>query len=59
MVIVDITDAGRRLLAEVVPAVSEGERRWTATTTEAGRRRLTSSLGALADHLRSPAAGPS
>lgn len=54
MVIVDITDAGRALLAEVVPAVLEGERRWTAPTTPAGRRRLTDALGELVEHLRSP-----
>jgi len=55
MVIVDITAAGRTLLADVVPVVLAAERRWTATTTPAGRRRLTNGLGELVEHLRSPA----
>jgi len=58
MVIVRITDEGRSVLAAAGQEVIAGERRWAASTPPAARERLIDALGALADHLRSPAAAP-
>jgi DNA-binding MarR family transcriptional regulator len=57
-VLVDLTPEGAALLRRVVPAITGAEHRWTATTTAAQRRRLTTALGQLAEHLSSPAADP-
>jgi DNA-binding MarR family transcriptional regulator len=62
-VLVEITDDGRRLLADLVPKLIEHEKQWASALIPSRREQLLRLLGAVQDELRSlddsraPAAG--
>lgn len=51
-VLVEVTEAGRRLLAELEPHLIEQEKVWVEGVPQPDRERLLRLLGRLQDHLR-------
>jgi DNA-binding MarR family transcriptional regulator len=51
-VLVHLTPRGRKVLADVQPLVAQAERLWTGPLAAGERRRVTTALGTLYDHLR-------